>query len=207
MPLGLLGTKLGMARIFDEKGAPVPVTLISAGPCPIVRRKTPEQDGYSSLLVAYGPCAERKLTKPLKGLFAKAQIPPHRFLAEFRLRDGEGLSEEERILTVSLFQPGDKVSVQGRTRGRGFQGTIKRHGFAGGKDSHGSKFHRAPGSSGTNTTPGRVLKGKRFPGHYGFHLRTMKNLRVVEVIPEENLLLLKGAVPGAPGTLLKITKG
>jgi large subunit ribosomal protein L3 len=206
MPLGIFGTKLGITRIFDDKGGPIPVTVISAGPCPVLRMKTPETDGYRALLVAYRPCPEKRLTKPLLGIFRKLNLPPHRYLGEFPLEEDESLPDDLRELTVSLFKPGDLLSIQGRTKGRGFQGVIKRHGFGGGKDSHGSKFHRAPGSSGTNTTPGRVLKGKRFPGHFGNERCTIKNLEVVEVIPEENLLLVKGAVPGARGGLLKVYK-
>jgi large subunit ribosomal protein L3 len=206
MPLGLLGTKLGMTRIFDERGVPIPVTVISAGPCPVLRMKTDPADGYRSLLVAYRPTSEKKVKKPILGIFRKHNIPPHRYLGEFSLREGEQIPEGIGTLTVSLFKPGDTISVQGRTKGRGYQGVIKRHGFGGGKDTHGSKFHRAPGSSGSNTTPGRVLKGKGFPGHYGNEKRTIKNLEIVEVVPDENLLLVKGAIPGARGGVLRIVK-
>jgi len=206
MSLGLVGYKLGMTRIFLQNGEPVPVTVLRLGPCPVVEIKREEKDGYRAVKVAFEPVQEKKIKKPLLGIFRKKGLSPHRYLCEFRLKEGEEFPEEGSVLSVSLFSEGVRVHITGRSKGRGFSGVMKRHGFHGGPDAHGSKFHRVPGSSGTNTTPGRVWKGKRFPGHYGDERVTIRNLTVVRVIPEENLLLVRGAVPGARNSFVKVVK-
>jgi large subunit ribosomal protein L3 len=198
--LGLLGRKIGMTQVFDEQGRVVPVTIIEAGPNYITQLRTPERDGYMAVQVGFG--LAKRLNKPERGHLKN--LPPLRYLREFRVNDLTGLAVGQK-LGPDLFKPGDRVDVVGTSKGRGFQGVVKRHHFAGGPKTHGqSDRHRAPGSIGSTTTPGRVLKGKRMAGRMGGDRVTVQNLEVVRVDPERNLLLVKGAVPGHPNALVMI---
>lgn len=201
MTIGLVGRKRGMTRVFTEEGRSIPVTVIEVLPNRVAQVKAVETDGYRAVQVAYGERKPSRLSRPVAGHYAKAKVAPGEGLVEFRLADGEGeeLAPGSEI-KVDLFEAGQVVDVTGTTIGKGFAGTIKRHGFRGGPASHGaSKFHRAPGSIGQRQTPGRVFQGKRMSGHMGNVRRTAENLEVVEVDAERNLLLISGAVPGAPG--------
>ena len=202
--VGLIGTKIGMTHVFDEDGNSVPVTVIQAGPCPVVQVKTSQKDGYTALQVGHESIAKHKLNKPKQGHFKKAGVQPTRRLTEFRLANIDGF-EVGQELTVGQFQAGDAVNVQGRQIGKGFMGVVKRHNFARGLMTHGSKSHRIPGSIGAGTTPGRVYKGVKMAGRKPNKVTTVKNLAVVSVDAERNLLLVKGATPGCNGTVLKIT--
>lgn len=202
--IGILGTKLGMTQIFDESGKAVPVTVIQAGPCPITQIKTVATDGYNAVQVGFLEVREKQLSKPELGHLSKAGAPPLRHLLEYRVANTDGL-ELGQALTADRFEAGQKVDVQGYTIGRGFSGYQKRHGFARGPMSHGSKNHRLPGSTGAGTTPGRVYPGKRMAGRYGNDKTTIRGLTVVRVDADRNLLLVKGSVPGKPGALLNIT--
>jgi large subunit ribosomal protein L3 len=191
---GLLGTKLGMTQVFGEDGRVIPVTVIQAGPCYVTQIKTVERDGYNAIQLAYGET--RKLTRPERGHLRKAGVPPMRYLREFRVNNPTDYQLGQQ-LTVSIFRPGEKVDVIGTSKGRGFAGVVKRHGFRGGPRTHGQSDRlRAPGSIGAGTTPGHVLKGTRMAGHMGNQRVTIKNLEIVRVDPERNLLLVKGSVPG-----------
>jgi large subunit ribosomal protein L3 len=204
----LLGKKIGMTQLFDESGKVVPVTVIEAGPCPVVQRKTAASDGYEAIQIGFRPeLKEKKVTKPLKGHFEKAKVAPQKHLREFRL-GAAGPSEYAvgQLLTVALFEVGEKVRVTGTSKGKGFQGGVKRWGYLGGPETHGSMFHRAPGSIGASSYPSRVFKGHHMPGRMGGASTTVKALRVVKIIPEQNLLLVRGAVPGPAGSLLTILK-
>ncbi|MDE2484240.1 MAG: 50S ribosomal protein L3, partial [candidate division NC10 bacterium] len=184
------------------------VTIIEAGPCPVVQRKTIGTDGYEAIQIGYQ--AERKakkVTKPLKGHFDKAKVAPQKHLGEFHLESPESTKYAVgQVLTVGLFEPGEKVRVTGITKGKGFQGGVKRWGYRGGPETHGSMFHRAPGSIGASSFPSRVFKGHHMPGRMGSDTMTVKGLKVVKVIPEQNLVLVKGAVPGPAGGLVTICK-
>lgn len=203
MTLGLLGRKKGMTQIFDESGAAVPVTVVEAGPCTVVQTKTKETDGYLSIQLGFETAKPKALNKPEKGHFEKKKTGYFRQLKEFRGKGVESLATGQQ-LTVAAFKVGDTVDVQGMTKGRGFQGVIKRHGKHGGPDSHGSDFHRRPGSIGMRTWPGRVLKNMKLPGRMGYDQVKTKNLKIVGVRPEENLLLIHGAVPGTREGLVVI---
>jgi large subunit ribosomal protein L3 len=204
---GIIGKKVGMTQIYQDDGTAVPVTVIKAGPCVVVQRKTADRDGYEAVqlgLVEERP--PRRVNKPLRGHFAKAGVPPTRILREFRLEPG---SESPRVgdqVLVDEFAPGELVHVTGTSKGRGFAGFVKRHHFRGGPASHGSMFHRAPGSIGASSYPSRVWPGARMTGHMGMHRVTVKNVRVVRVVPEKHLLLVAGSVPGPPGGYLLINK-
>jgi large subunit ribosomal protein L3 len=201
MTIGLIGRKAGMTRVFTDAGESIPVTVIEALPNRVTQVKAVESDGYRSVQVAFGDRKPSRLTRPLAGHYAKAKVSPGESLVEFRLADGEGpdLVPGSEI-KVDMFAAGQVVDVAGTTVGKGFAGTMKRHNFAGGPASHGaSVFHRAPGSIGQRQTPGRVFPGKRMSGHMGNVRRTIENLRVVEVDAARNLLLVRGAVPGAAG--------
>ena len=191
----LIGKKVGMTQIFDEKGRVIPVTVIEAGPCVVAQVKSVETDGYNAIQLGFGDVKESKLNKPEKGHFAKANIAPKKHLREFRLDSVEGITVGTE-LTVTEFAEGDRLDIQGTTKGKGFQGVIKRHGQHRGPMGHGSMYHRRPGSMGPTSTPGRVFKGKKLPGHMGVQTVTIQNLEVVAVDPENNLLLIKGSVPG-----------
>ncbi len=200
----ILGRKLGMTQIFDDKGDVVPVTVIQAGPCVVIGVRTPERDGYAAVQVGFETIPERKTTKPMKGVFARAKAAPQRVVREFRL--GEGAYKVGQEITVEAFAGGDMVDVVGTTKGHGFAGGIKRHNFAGQRDSHGvSLMHRAVGSLGISSVA-RVWPGKRMPGHYGHTRVTVKQLRVIKVDPERHLLLVSGAVPGPKGSLVMVSK-
>ncbi len=205
---GLLGKKLGMTQVFNEQGDSVPVTVIQAGPCIVVQKKTKENDGYAAIQVGFEELSESKAKKRSKALlkhFSKGNAKPHRYLKEFRLT-GEEAFEPGQSITVEAFKVGDHVKVTGVSKGKGFQGVIKRHGKAGGPASHGSRFHRTTGSIGQRTSPGEVFKNMKLPGHLGAEQVTVKNLLVVEVRPKENLLFVRGAVPGAANNLVTIRK-
>ncbi len=201
---GLIGIKHGMMQIFSADGRVIPVTVVEAGPCRVVSKKTIEKDGYESAQVAFKDAKEKHLTKPVLGHFKKHNVSPAVHLAEFS-GDMASLKGGQEI-TVELFQEGDIVDVSGVTKGKGFQGVMKRHKFAGGPATHGSMFHRAPGSIGSSAYPSRVRKNKRMPGHMGNKMRTVQNLEVVGVRKEDNLLLIRGAIPGSKGTLVYIKK-
>jgi large subunit ribosomal protein L3 len=203
--IGILGTKVGMTQIFDNKtGIAIPVTVVQAGPCPVTQVKTKKTDGYESIQVGYKTVKEKALNKPLLGHLAKAGVAPVRHLIEYRLEDASSYTLGQEI-TADIFQEGDLVDVAGTTIGRGFSGYQKRHNFKRGNMTHGSKNHRLPGSTGAGTTPGRVFPGKRMAGQYGSTQVTIRKLSVVRIDTERNLILIKGALPGKPGTLLNIT--
>ena len=203
MKKALIGKKLGMTQIFDEKGRVVPVTVIEAGPCVIAQIKTVETDGYNAVQLGFGEIKERKVIKPIKWHFAKANITPKKYLKEFRLDSLEGLKVGDE-LKADTFVAGDKIDVQGTSKGKGFQGVIKRHGQHRGPMGHGSMYHRRPGSMGSTSTPGRVFKGKKLPGHMGVNTVTIQNLDVVAVDMDKNVILVKGSVPGLKGAILKL---
>ena len=203
---GILGKKLGMTQIYTEKGLAVPVTVVKAGPCLVVQRKTVGNDGYEA--VQLGLVEERpakKIGKPLSGHFAKAGVPPVKRLAEFALDAGEDANAGDEV-KASIFTENEYVDVVGTSKGKGFQGVIKRHGFGGGRATHGSMLHRAPGSIGSSAYPSRVFAGMRAGGRMGGEKVTVKNLQVVKVDPEQNLLYLRGAVPGAKNSYLTIKR-
>lgn len=199
---GLLGKKLGMTQMYDESRL-TPVTVIEAGPCRVVTVKTKERDGYEAVQLSFGEVKERKLSKAELGHLKKHQVPASRHLREFK-KDGD--VQVGQTVTVGLFKKGDWVDVIGISKGKGYQGVVRRHHYAGGPESHGSMFHRAPGSIGSSSFPSRVWKGKTLPGHMGAERVTAQRLKVIESRPEENLLLVRGAVPGATNGLLVVRK-
>ncbi len=204
---GLLARKIGMTQMFNEQGEVVPVTILRAGPCYVTQLRTPERDGYAAIQLGFEETKPRRLTQGELGHLLKRNLPPLRVLREIRLPHPEALAayQEGQVLTVGIFVPGERVDVTGWSKGRGFAGGIKRHGFARQPKTHGqSDRHRAPGSIGTNTDPGRVVKGKRMAGHYGNERVTVRNLQVVWVDTERHLIALKGAVPGPRGGLVLI---
>lgn len=201
---GILGRKVGMTTFFDEDGNAIPVTVIKAGPCYIVQRRTPEKDGYSAVQLGFEEVPERKVNKPMLGHFKKAGVKPCRFLEEFKVPKDADVKVGD-VVTVAIFQKGDKVKVTGTSKGRGFSGVMKRWGFGGYPDSHGAHFHRKPASHGPQG-PQRVIPGARLPGHYGNETITVRGLTVVDVIPERNLVVVKGSVPGPNGGLVRIEK-
>ncbi|NCC56098.1 MAG: 50S ribosomal protein L3 [Synergistales bacterium] len=206
MSVGILGKKLGMAQIYNEQGQAVAVTIIEAGPCPVVDMKTPDKDGYSALVLGYGKVNLKKMNKSRKGLFDKAEIEPRDTLREFRVDTLDGYSVGQEI-GASLFSEGESVNVSGISKGKGFAGVMKRYHFGGSNSSHGaSVVHRRGGSSGASSYPGRVFKGKRMPGRMGSEKVTVKNLTVVAVDSDNNLLLVKGAVPGSKNSLVTLYK-
>ena len=200
----ILGKKIGMTQVFNESGLALPVTVIQAGPCPVVQKKSVENDGYASLKVGFGEVSEKRLTKPEKGVFSKVKVPVRKYLREFRTEEVDKYEIGQEIKVSDMFQDGDRIDVSGISKGKGFQGTIKRYGQKGGAETHGSMYHRRVGSMGSNTSPARVFKGKKLPGHMGVDKITVQNLMVVKVDAERNLLLVKGAVPGPKGGLLVI---
>ncbi len=199
----ILGRKLGMTQVWGEDDNIVPVTVIQAGPCVISQVKTTETDGYEAVQIGFGNIKEHKVNKPMKGHFEKAGIAPMRYLREVHVEDASQHSCGE-VITVEAFNDTQKVDVTGVSKGKGFAGVIKRHGFAGGPGGHGSHFHRAPGSIGMCAYPARVIKGMRMAGHMGCDRVTVKNLSVVRIDAEQNLILVKGAVPGGKGALVQI---
>ena len=203
MSLGILGTKLGMTQVFDEAGKAIPETVVQAGSCTVTQIKTKQTDGYEAIQVGYGEVKPKALNKPELGHLAKSSAPPLRHLREYRLNSTNDFTIGQQI-KADIFTPGQTVDVVGTSIGRGFAGYQKRHNFGRGPMSHGSKNHRAPGSIGAGTTPGRVYPGKRMAGRLGGKRITIRKLTVIRVDSERNLLLIKGAVPGKPGALLSI---
>ena len=203
MSIGILGKKLGMSQFFDDQGRAIPVTMIEAGPCRITQHKTSDIDGYAAVQIGFGDTREKLINKPSKGHLTKSGEVLLKHLREYRVEGLEGL-ELGAAITVGSFEAGQKVDVSGDTMGRGFAGYQKRHGFSRGPMSHGSKNHREPGSTGAGTTPGRIYPGKRMAGRYGGKKRTTRGLTILKVDSNRNLLVVKGSVPGKPGTLLNI---
>ena len=203
MKKALIGKKVGMTQIFDENGVVIPVTVIEAGPCVVAQVKTLENDGYEAVQLGFGEVKEKHLNKPEKGHFAKANVTAKKHLREFRLDSIEGIKVGDE-LKADVFAAGEKIDVQGTSKGKGFQGVIKRHGQHRGPMGHGSMYHRRPGSMGATSTPGRVFKGKKLPGHMGHVTVTIQNLDIVKVDMDKNVILVKGSVPGAKGSILKI---
>lgn len=203
--VGLIGKKLGMTQVYNDKEELIPVTIVAAGPCPVVQVKTAETDGYAAVQVAFDEVPARKVNKPEAGQFAKAGVAPHRTLREFRVDDDA--FEVGQVLDVSQFEAGDTVKVTGRSKGKGFAGVVKRYGFKGKNATHGTPDRvRAPGSIGQGTTPGKVWKGKKMPGQMGNKNITTRGIEVVRIDGERNLLFLKGGVPGAADGLVVINK-
>jgi large subunit ribosomal protein L3 len=203
---GIIGKKVGMTQVYGDDGRAHPVTVIEAGPCVVVQRRSKDKDGYSAVqlgLVEAGKA--KKVTKPMKGHFDKAGLPPCRVLREFRVEDGAEVKVGDKV-SVGLFAPGDAVTVSGVSRGLGFQGVVKRHHFRGGAATHGSMFHRAPGSIGASAWPSRTLKGMKAGGHMGSDKVTVRNVQVVRVDADNNLLVVRGSVPGAGGGIVVIRK-
>ena len=203
MNKGLIGKKIGMTQIFDEKGLIVPVTVIEAGPCVVSQVKTVDTDGYNAVQLGFGDIKDKHINKPENEHFAKSKIANKKHLREFRLDSIENVKVGDE-LKADIFTAGEKIDVQGRTKGKGFQGVIKRHGQHRGPMGHGSMYHRRPGSMGACSTPSRVFKGKKLPGHMGTLTVTIQNLDVVKVDLDKNVLLVKGSVPGPKGAILKI---
>ena len=203
MNKGLIAKKIGMTQIFDENGAVIPVTVLEAGPCTVVQIKNEETDGYKAVQLGFGDVKDKKVIKPIKGHFNKAKLAPKKHLREFRLDSIEDFKVGNEI-KADIFQAEDIVDIQGVSKGKGFQGVIKRHGQQRGPMGHGSMYHRRPGSMGACATPGRVFKGKKLPGHMGHVTVTIQNLRVVRVDLDKNVILVKGSVPGPKGAILKV---
>ena len=202
MKKAILGTKLGMTQIFAEDGKVIPVTVVKAGPCAVVQTKTVETDGYESVVVGFGDVKEKALNKPMKGIFAKANVAPKKYLREFRLEDSTLAVGDE--IKAKIFEAGEKVDISGISKGKGFAGPMKRWGLHRGPMSHGSGYHRGSGSMGACSNPGRVMKGKKLPGHMGVVKVTIQNLEIVKVDAENELILVKGAIPGNKGGLVTI---
>ena len=206
MKKGIIGKKLGMTQLFDANGNVVPVTVIEAGPCVISQKKTAENDGYEAVQVGYGDLKASKVTKPQKGHFQKGDVAPKKVLREFRFEDTSAMNVGD-IIKADVFAEGDAVDVRGTSKGKGYAGTIKRWNFGRLKETHGTgPVHRHGGSLGACSSPSRVFKGKKMAGHLGNERVTVQNLQVIKVLPEHNLLLVKGSVPGAKGSILLIEK-
>ena len=203
MNVGLLGNKIGMTQIFDESGNILPVTILKVGPCVVTQIKTKSRDGYDSIQIGYKNVLSKSLTQPELGHLKKSNIQPLKYLKEFRINDNHEF-EVGQTLKVDLFSPDQFVNVRGKSIGKGFSGLQKRHNFTRGPMTHGSKNHRAPGSIGMGTTPGRVLPGKKMAGQLGNKIITIKKLKVVQLNLEENILIIKGSIPGKPGNLVSI---
>lgn len=196
MGKGLIGKKLGMTQVFVGGEELVPVTVVRAGPCTVVQKKTMDVDGYNAIQIGFGELKAHRVNKPESGHFKKVDASPKRILKEIRVENVDDY-DIGQILGANLFKPGDIVDVTGTTKGKGYQGVMKRHGFGGGRATHGSMFHRAPGAIGAHTEPGRVFKGKKLPGQMGHKRVTVQNLQIVDVDSDRNILLIRGAVPGA----------
>ena len=206
MVAGIIGRKIGMTQVFSDDGVVSPATVLQAGPCVVVQRKTVDRDGYDAVQIGLVEQRPARVSKPVAGHYRRADVPPTRIRREVTVAaGGEAPREGEQVL-VSLFAAGDQVDVVGESRGRGFQGVVKRHGFGGGRATHGSMFHRAPGSIGQSSYPSRVLKGMRAPGRMGGDRVTVRNLRVIQVDAENHQLVVRGAVPGAPGGYVVIRR-
>ena len=203
MNKGIIGKKIGMTQIFDEKGNVIPVTVIETAGNVVAQVKTVETDGYNAIQLGYGEIKDKHINKPETGHFAKAKLANKKHLREFRMDSVEEYKVGDEV-KADIFTAGEKIDVQGTSKGKGFQGVIKRHGQSRGPMGHGSMYHRRPGSMGSTSTPGRVFKGKKLPGHMGRITITIQNLDVVRVDMDKNVILLKGSVPGAKGSILKI---
>ena len=203
MKKAIIGRKVGMAQLFTADGKMLPITVIEAGPCPVVQKKTVEHDGYEALQVGFAPIREKLVTKPMLGHFKKASVGAHRYVKEIKL-DNAAEYEAGQVITVDMFETGDKVDVTGKSKGKGFQGVIKRWNQSRGRMTHGSRYHRRVGSMSACSYPGEVFKHKNLPGHMGSERITVQNLEVVRVDAERNLLLVKGAIPGAKGSLVVV---
>jgi large subunit ribosomal protein L3 len=204
---GLIGRKVGMTQVFGDDGSHIPVTIVEAGPCTVIGLRTRDEHGYDALQLGFEP-RKKNVSKPAAGVFKKVNVTPMRFVREVRLEKPEQVQGYQvgQALTAEVFAPGELVDVVGVTKGKGFQGGVKRFGWYGGDATHGSMFHRAPGSIGASSDPSRVWPGHRLPGRMGGVRRTVLNVRVVRVMPEQNLVLLRGAVPGANGSLVMLRK-
>ena len=203
MQKAIIGKKVGMTQIFDESGKVIPVTVVEAGPCVVTQKKTVETDGYTAVQLGFGDVAEKKLSKPEAGHLKKAGVAAHRYVREFKL-DDTATYEVGQVIKADVFANGDKVDVTGKSKGKGFQGNIKRWNQARGRKTHGSHSYRVAGSMGACTYPGEVFKTKHLPGHMGHERITVQNLEVVRADAERNLLLIKGAIPGAKGGLVLV---
>jgi large subunit ribosomal protein L3 len=201
--VGLLGNKIGMTQIFDESGNIIPVTILKVGPCVVTQVKTETKDGYDSIQIGYGNVSSKSLTQPELGHLQKSNIQPLKYLKEFHITN-QNEFEVGQILKVDSLSPGQLVNIRGKSIGKGFSGLQKRHNFTRGPMTHGSKNHRLPGSIGMGTTPGRVLPGKKMAGQLGNKVTTIQKLKVIQINLEENILVIKGSVPGKPGNLLSI---
>jgi large subunit ribosomal protein L3 len=199
---GLIGRKIGMTQVFDGQGRHVPVTVIAAGPCPVVQRKTADRDGYDAVQVGFEPTRESRIGKPRAGHFKASGAAPHRVVREFRLDAGEDLKPGDTVTVDKVFPAGSYVDVIGTSKGQGYQGVVKRHRMAGGPNTHGHMSHRRIGAIGQRTWPARILKGKRMPGHMGHVRVTTQNLEVIQVRPEDHAILVRGAVPGPTGGIV-----
>lgn len=203
---GLMGKKLGMTRLFAQDGRVTPVTVVQAGPCVVTQIKRKETDGYDALQLGFEEAKPRRVSRPLQGHFRKSGGMGFRHLQEFAVEDPGAYQVGQRLTVDAVFAVGERVDVSGRTKGRGFAGVIKKEGFSGGRTTHGSKCHRIPGSIGSSAWPSRVIKGKGLPGQFGFERKTVQNLEIVDIRPEENLILLRGAIPGPASGLIAIRK-
>ena len=202
---GMLGQKIGMTSVFASDGRLIPVTVVKLGPCFVTQVKSEKTDGYNALQLGFGEKPIQKCNKPEAGHLSKCEKTGFTVLREFEVGNPEAYKAGQDI-DLNMFSPGDFINVSGVSKGRGFAGTIKRHGFSRGPDTHGCRNHRKPGSIGCSAWPARVIKGKKMPGHYGVERKTIKNLKIVDIRPEENIVLIKGAVPGAKTGLLEIRK-
>lgn len=203
MKKAIIGKKIGMTQVFGENGITIPVTVVEAGPCVVLQKKTMEVDGYEALQLAYGQVKERRMTKPIKGHYDKNSVEYKKLVREFKLDDYTSYETGQMIL-ADVFVAGDRVDISGKSKGKGFQGVIKRHNYGRQRMSHGSKYHRKPGSLSSSATPGKVPKGKKLPGQMGNKNVTALNLEVVKVDVENNVILIKGAVPGIRGSVVTI---
>ncbi len=203
---GIIGQKIGMTQIFDAEGKVQPATVLKAGPCVVVQRKNVNRDGYDAVQLGLVEDRPARVSKPVAGLYTRANVPPTRIRRELSFAGNEDIPEEGEQVLASVFEAGDQVDVTGVSRGRGFQGVMKRHGFSGGRATHGSMFHRAPGSIGQSSYPSRVFKGMRGPGRMGGDKVTVRNLNVINVDVEKHTVIVTGAVPGAPGAYVVIRK-
>lgn len=206
--MGILGRKIGMTRVYDSNGRSIPVTVIEAGPCTVLQKKSTGTEGYDAIQVGFGEKKAARVNHPQAGHCKRSGTAGFYHIREFRVQNPDDYELGQQITLKELIRIGDKIDISGKSKGRGFQGVVKRHGFAGGRATHGSMFHRAPGSIGCSAWPSRVVKGKKLPGQMGNNLVTQKNLTVVDVRDEENILLVRGAVPGARNGVVSIyTKG
>jgi large subunit ribosomal protein L3 len=205
MSKGLIGKKLGMTNVFTPEGQYIPVTVILAGPCVVTQIKTQANDGYNALQLGFGEKKASRTTKPLQGHFKKSGGGCYTYLHEVEVDNPDDFSPGNAV-GLDLFKVGERVDVVGTTKGRGFSGVMKRHGFGGGRKTHGSKCHRIPGSIGCSAWPAKVIKGKKLPGHYGTERKTVRNLEIIDIRPEDNLILIKGAVPGHRQAMIEIKK-